>query len=114
MHRFRLWHTLSAPGAAAAPWLTDPSSPQPHCPPHTPSTCSHPQPLLRTPCRQPGGDQVGYAEFSDKMNASKAKNLYHGWTGWGGRGLAIELTDFAMSQLAALPGQKRMREGEGA
>lgn len=48
------------------------------------------------------------------MNASKAKNLYHGWTGWGGRGLAIELTDFAMSQLAALPGQKRMREGEGA
>ena len=57
---------------------------------------------------------MGYAEFSDKMNASKAKNLYHGWTGWGGRGLAIELTDFAMSQLAAMPGQKRMREGEGA
>lgn len=65
--------------------------------------------------RQPGGEQVGYAEFSDKLNASKAKNLYHGWTGWGGRGLAIELTDFSLSQLTQLPvgGQKRMREGEG-
>ncbi|EFN57435.1 hypothetical protein CHLNCDRAFT_142904 [Chlorella variabilis] len=64
--------------------------------------------------RQPGGEQVGYAEFSDKLNASKAKNLYHGWTGWGGRGLAIELTDFSLSQLTQLPvgGQKRMREGE--
>ncbi len=79
--------------------------------PHPPSLAPAPLPNRR---RQPGGDQVGYAEFSDKMNASKAKNLYHGWTGWGGRGLAIELTDFAMSQLAAMPGQKRMREGEGA
>lgn len=48
------------------------------------------------------------------MNGSKAKNLYHGWTGWGGRGLAIEMTDFALSQLTQLPvGQKRLREGEG-
>lgn len=81
--------------------------------PHT-SNLLPPSPCPAPPRRQPGGDQVGYAEFSDKMNASKAKNLYHGWTGWGGRGLAIELSDFAMSQLAALPGQKRMREGEGA
>lgn len=79
-----------------------------------PRTTPHTHTPHSAPRRQPGGDQVGYAEFSDKMNASKAKNLYHGWTGWGGRGLAIELTDFAMSQLAALPGQKRMREGEGA
>jgi hypothetical protein len=56
---------------------------------------------------------VGYSEFTDKLNASKAKNLYHGWTGWGGRGLTIELTDFSMSQLTQLPGQKRLREGEG-
>lgn len=58
---------------------------------------------------------MGYGEFSDKMNASKAKNLYHGWTGWGGRGLAIELTDFPVGQLAQTggPGQKRMREGDG-
>ncbi|PSC76514.1 U3 small nucleolar ribonucleo MPP10 [Micractinium conductrix] len=75
--------------------------------------------------RQPGGDQVGYGEFSDKMNASKAKNLYHGWTGWGGRGLAIELTDFPLAQMSVqqpsmqqqmpgqqMPGQKRLREGE--
>lgn len=48
------------------------------------------------------------------MNASKAKNLYHGWTGWGGRGLAIELTDFPMAQRTqGIPGQKRMREGDG-
>lgn len=60
------------------------------------------------------------------MNASKAKNLYHGWTGWGGRGLAIELTDFPLAQMSVqqpsmqqqmpgqqMPGQKRLREGEG-
>jgi len=68
-------------------------------------------------CRQPGGDQVGYGEFSDKMNASKAKNLYHGWTGWGGRGLSIEISDFGMPQMGGQqqgpPGQKRLREGEG-
>lgn len=48
------------------------------------------------------------------MNATKAKNLYHGWTGWGGRGLAIELTDYSMAQLSGQgPGHKRMREGDG-
>ena len=70
---------------------------------------------LCAPCcrRQPGGDQIGYAELNDKLNASKAKNMYHGWTGWGGRGLTIEMTDFSLRQLTQLPGQKRMREGEG-
>ena len=81
-------------------------------PPLPPAAPAHRRPL-QTGCRQPGGDQIGYAEFSDKMSATKAKNLYHGWTGWGGRGLTIELTDVSLSHVTQLPGQKRMREGEG-
>lgn len=110
----------SVPGQGLPP----PPLAPPLLPARTPPCCAPlhavPLPATRSPARrQPGGDQVGYAEFGDKMNASKAKNLYHGWTGWGGRGLAIELVDFALSQLAGggggqPVGQKRLREDEGA
>eukprot|EP00887_Chlorella_sp_A99_P004665 scaffold4.g4665.t1 len=69
---------------------------------------------------QPGREQVGYAEFSDKMNAVKARNLYQGYGGYGGRGFSITLVDSqtpidaTQPQLAAAaaPGQKRLREGD--
>jgi hypothetical protein len=54
---------------------------------------------------------VGYAEFRDKASAVTARNMYHGWTGWG-RPLTVDLTNFSMAQLQA-PGQKRQREEEG-
>ena len=50
------------------------------------------------------------------MTASKARNLYQGWAGWGGRGLSIEFNQPAAGGVAApaaQPGQKRARDGEG-
>lgn len=67
----------------------------------------------RPPRRQPTGDQIGYVDFSDKMTASKARNLYQGWGGWGGRGLNVEFGPPAAAPAGTVPGQKRGRDGEG-
>ena len=79
-------------------------------------------PLAVVLCRQPGREQVGYAEFNDKVSAVKARNLYQGYGGYGGRGFQITVvtSDYAASpqnpqmQLSGGGGaQKRLRDGDG-
>lgn len=62
-----------------------------------------------TSCRQPGGDQLGYASFQDIKSAENSITFYQGYQGLGGRGLQCELLP-PNQGAGGSAGHKRLRE----
>lgn len=63
------------------------------------------------PRRQAQGDQLGYVEFTDASSASKSIMQYQGYLGLGGRGLALEPTQYTLGQLTGQPAIGLLADG---